>query len=204
MGSMETGVSLFWIPLRAGGSGFVRMNGRIYEAIEARLQRRRPLDLYHTALEVRLPGERFIVETMWPCPKGNPAGRGVVAIAPVFAGWLSFTRIFRYEVRRWMNGVLPDASEAIGGPRLVSSDEEVAERVLDLTNQVPRLIWGRDQARTGEMWNSNSVVSWLLAKAGLDMETVLPPAMGRAPGWDAGVVMAQRRTDGPNTASYWE
>ena len=170
------------------------MNGRIYEAFLARLGSRRPLDLYHTALEVRLPESRFIVETMWPSPKGDPEDRGVVAIAPVFADWLSFTRIFRYEVRRWSDGVLPDADEAVGGPRLVSSDEALARRVLDLTYQVPRFTWGRDQAKTGEMWNSNSVISWLLARAGMDMEDVRPPAEGRAPGWDAGVVVATHRT----------
>ena len=191
---MKPGVSLFWIPLGAGGSGFVRMNGRVYEAILARREDRPALDLYHTALEVRLPRARFIVETMWPSPKGDPAERGVVAIAPVFADWLAFTRIFRYEVRRWMDGVLPDAHEAVEGPRVVSSDETIANRVLDLTYEVPRLIWGRDQAHTGEMWNSNSVVSWLLARAGVDMQDVRPPAEGRAPGWDAGLVVAGHPT----------
>lgn len=192
MGRMETGVSLLWIPLGAGGSGFVRMNGRIYEAIEARREHRPPLGLYHTALEVRLPEARFIVETMWPSPKGDPGNRGVVAMAPVFADWLFFTRIFRYEVRCWMNGLVPDADEAVGGPRLVSSDEALARRILDLTYEVPRLTWGRDQAKTGEMWNSNSVISWLLARAGTHMDEVVQPTEGRAPGWHAGVVVAHR------------
>jgi hypothetical protein len=43
------------------------------------------------------------------------------------------------------------------------------------------------------MWNSNSLISWLIARAGLDIDTVQPPAGGRAPGWDAGVTVARRQ-----------
>ena len=39
-------VDLCWWPLGAGGH-FVRLNGRIYEAIAARIQRRPRCDLYH-------------------------------------------------------------------------------------------------------------------------------------------------------------
>ena len=42
------------------------------------------------------------------------------------------------------------------------------------------------------MWNSNSVIAWLLA-AGLPMDGIGPPAGGRAPGWEAGLVAARRR-----------
>jgi hypothetical protein len=43
------------------------------------------------------------------------------------------------------------------------------------------------------MWNSNSMVAWLLASAGVNTEDVRPPPGGRAPGWDAGLVVARRR-----------
>ncbi|MFL6252983.1 MAG: hypothetical protein ACJ75N_21100, partial [Actinomycetes bacterium] len=52
---------------------------------------------------------------------------------------------------------------------------------------------GRDELRTGEMWNSNSLISWLLARAGIDTEGLEPPVGGRAPGWNAGVVVAGRQ-----------
>jgi hypothetical protein len=65
--------------------------------------------------------------------------------------------------------------------------------VLDLAPSVPTLVWGRDQLRAGEMWNSNSFISWLLARSGLDTESIRPPAGGRAPGWQAGLVIARRR-----------
>jgi hypothetical protein len=54
-------------------------------------------------------------------------------------------------------------------------------------------VWGRDELRAGEMWNSNSVVAWLIAQTGLDTETIEPPVGGRAPGWNAGVVVARRQ-----------
>ncbi len=187
-------VELYWIPLGAGGSGFVSLNGRIYEAIKARLERRKPLDLYHTALQVHTPEGRFVVETMWPSPDSNTTSRGVVLESPVGGRLLARFRTFRYEVRCWKNGVLPDADDAVGGPQTVSDDPERARRVLEATSLVPDLIWGRDQLRTGEMWNSNSVISWLLAISGLRMESIRPPAGGRAPGWDAGIYIATGRT----------
>lgn len=194
--STDHGIWLYWIPLGAGGTGFVAMNGRIYEAAVARLARREPLDLYHTALEVRLDDDRIIVETMWPSPKGDPTERGVTMSAPVFFRWLSFTRVFRYEVRCWTDGVLPDADAAVGGPRLISRDPSLARHLLELTHHVPQLIWGRDQSGTGDMWNSNSVVSWLLVRAGASMSEIAPPPGGRAPGWEAGLEIAGRELTG--------
>ena len=37
------GIDLLWIPLGSGGSGFVDLNGRIYEAIKAYQDRRPPV-----------------------------------------------------------------------------------------------------------------------------------------------------------------
>ena len=30
--------------------------------------------------------------------------------------------------------------------------------------------WGRDEFKVGEMWNSNSVISWLLERSGIGVE----------------------------------
>ena len=38
-------LDLYWLPLGAGGH-FVRLSGRLYEALAARLERRTPRDLY--------------------------------------------------------------------------------------------------------------------------------------------------------------
>ena len=42
------------------------------------------------------------------------------------------------------------------------------------------------------MWNSNSLISWLITCSGLDVESVRMPTRGRAPGWEAGIVVARR------------
>jgi hypothetical protein len=60
---------------------------------------------------------------------------------------------------------------------------------------LPALVWGRDERHTGEMWNSNSVTSWLLASAGIDLGRIQPPHRGRAPGWRSGLVVAARDAD---------
>jgi hypothetical protein len=168
------------------------MNGRIYEAIQAYRARRRPLDLYHSGLEVRVPEGRFVIETAWPIPDAHPASRGVVVEGPVGARALARVRLFRYEVRRWPDGVIPDVREAVASPQRLSRDPLAARRVLDLAAAVPALVWGRDELKVGEMWNSNSVVSWLLARSGLPAESIRPPVGGRAPGWDAGIATARR------------
>ncbi|HLE39551.1 MAG TPA: hypothetical protein VJA44_07845 [Acidimicrobiia bacterium] len=186
-----TSIDLYWIPLGAGGAGFVRLNGRVYEAIKARIERRRPLDLYHTALEVRVAGDRFIVENAWPSPDTDIASRGVVVEGPVFSRRLARFRPFRYEVRCWRDGLIADVGAAVASPHVLSNDPLRARRLLDLVASVPARIWGRDELRAGEMWNSNSVISWLLGSCELPMHELRPPAGGRAPGWEAGIVAAR-------------
>ena len=187
----EPAVDLYWLPLGAGGHS-VRLNGRVFEAIAARLERREPCDLYHSALEVRVPEARFVIEQA-PAGSGDPAERGVVAEGPVAAVWARRLRIFRYEVRRWRDGVIPDIAEAVESPQRLSSNHDVAQRVLDLVPDVPTAVWGRDELRAGEMWNSNSVISWLVSLSGLPTDAITPPLGGRAPGWNAGLVIARRQ-----------
>jgi membrane protease YdiL (CAAX protease family) len=188
----KASIDLYWLPLGAGG-WFVRLNGRIYEAIEGLLERRRPLDLYHSALEVRVPEGRFVIENSWPIPDGDGASRGVVVEGPVGSRRIARFRALRYEVRRWRDGVIADADEAVASPQRLSDDPRRARRLLDLVGSVPSMVWGRDEIGTGEMWNSNSVISWLLARSGLPTEEISPPAGGRAPGWEAGLVTARRQ-----------
>ena len=181
---------MYWLPLGAGGRS-VRLNGRVYEGVAARIERRRPLALYHSALVVNAPSGRFVIEVT-PVTGGDPAARGSVAEGAVGSRLVRRLRVFRYEVRCWRNGIIPDVEEAVDSPLELSSDATVAERVLGLTPHVPTLVWGRDESGTGDMWNSNSVISWLIARSGLPAETVQPPPGGRAPGWTAGIVVARR------------
>jgi hypothetical protein len=184
-------IDLYWLPLGAGGRS-VRLNGRVFEALAARVQRRERCDLYHAALEVRVPEGLYVIEQA-PVGRTDPAGRGVVAEGPVGARAAGCFRLFRYEIRRWRDGVIPDVAEAVESPRRLSENNaERARRLLDLVPEVPTAVWGRDELAAGEMWNSNSVVSWLIARAGLDAQSIRPPQGGRAPGWRAGIVVAGR------------
>lgn len=186
----SNGVELYWLPLGAGGHS-VRLNGRVYEAVAARAQGRPACDLYHSALVVCVPEGRFVVEQA-PVRDGNGLARGVVVEGSVGSRWVGRFRIFRYEVRRWRDGVIPDIGEAVDSPRLLTGDAALGRRLLDLVPAVPPLVWGRDECAAGEMWNSNSLISWLLTCSGLDVESVRVPTGGRAPGWQAGIVVARR------------
>jgi hypothetical protein len=188
--SQQASVDLYWLPLGAGGHS-VRLNGRIFEAVVARLEKRSSKDLYHSALVVRVPEGEFVIEQA-PVRDGDGALRGVVAEGAVGSRWARSLRIFRYEIRRWRDGVIPDVDEAVDSPQRLTDDPSVARRVLELVFEVPTPVWGRDELRAGEMWNSNSMISWLLVRTGLGVEAVHPPADGRAPGWHAGLVVAHR------------
>ena len=188
---MESGIDLYWLPLGAGGHS-VRLNGRVFEAVAARLARRPPCDLYHSALEVRGPEGRFVIEQA-PVSDGKGSERGVVAEGAVGSRRAGRFRIFRYEVRRWYGGIIPDVNAAVESPQRLTDDPDVARRLLDLVPHVPTAVWGRDELAAGEMWNSNSIIAWLIAACGLPAESIHPPAGGRAPGWHAGLVVARRQ-----------
>jgi hypothetical protein len=188
--SRTAAVDLYWIPLGAGGHS-VAFNGRVFEAIEAARRHRQRCDLYHAALVVELDDDRYTLE-LAPSPDADEAGRGVVATGAVGSRCLGWLRLFRYEVRCWRGGSIPDLDDAVGGPRTLSTDPLVARRVLDLVKSLPTPVWGRDELNAGEMWNSNSMIAWLIASSGLPTDLLRPTARGRAPGWRAGLEVARR------------
>jgi hypothetical protein len=189
-------VDLYWLPLGAGGR-CVRINGRIFESFSARLQRRDPCDLYHSALEVQLGPSRYVIE-MAPVWNERIKERGVVAEGAVGHRKAGRFRLLRYEIRRWRDGRIPDEGEAVDSPRRLTNDPACAKRILDLVPQVPTAVWGQDDLNTGDMWNSNSLIAWLIARSGIETTSIDPPAGGRAPGWRAGLVLAARQI---NTAA---
>jgi hypothetical protein len=105
-------------------------------------------------------------------------------------------RTFRYEIRLWRGGHIPDVAEAVDSPNRLSEDEQCARDVLDVVPHIPTPVWGRDELGIGEMWNSNSVIAWVIARSGIDAEWIQPPKGGRAPGWRAGLVVAHRQAIG--------
>lgn len=187
---MTAALDLHWIPLGAGGRS-VRFNGRVFEALVALRERRRPRDLYHAALTAQVDGVGYAIEIA-PSPDADERSRGVVATGAVGSRLAGRLRLFRYEVRCWQDGSIPDLAYAAGTQRL-TTDPATVRRVLELVHDVPTPVWGRDELRAGEMWNSNSMVAWVLTRAGAP--PVAPPANGRAPGWDAGVRVVLRAAD---------
>lgn len=214
-------IDLYWLPLGAG-QRVVRRSGRLYERLVAAVQRRPPQDLYHAALEVTAAAGRCVIE-LAPVPDDAGRDRGVVVEGPVGSRWLGRWRVFRYELRCWVGGALPDRAYAVDSPRRISGSGDEVERLLALLPDVPTHVWGRDEVHAGEMWNSNSVIAWLLARAGLvdtDPDTAgvrpdtapggaggrpgtAPPDQGRAPGWEAGLVVAGVRSGRPRSRPSW-
>ncbi|MFC7530094.1 hypothetical protein [Actinoplanes sp. GCM10030250] len=185
------GVVVHWLPLGAGGH-VVRWNGALYEMVQARREKRVAAALYHSALEIVVDGNRYVIE-MAPVWATRTADRGVVLEGPVGLRWLGRFVAFRYEIRRWRDGSIPDLAEAVDSLRLVDEDAARVQHLFELVPQAPPLTWGRDELRTGEMWNSNSLIAWLLARSGHDMSIIRPPSAGRAPGWRAGLILASRQ-----------
>ncbi len=195
------GVTLYWIPLGAGGH-CVRFSGRVYEAAHAVTARRRPRDLFHAALVVRVDGADTAIEVA-PVWQHGPeeVDRGVTVSGPVGLRVLGRWSWFRYELRCWRGGTIPDLAEAVGGPRSLEADDRRCRALLASARDVPAVTWGRDELGLGEMWNSNSVVAWLLVSAGLDVRDLRPPGGGRAPGWDAGLRAAGLRSSWGTTSA---
>lgn len=188
-GAVRDGVVLLWIPVGAGGH-VVRHTSAWWETVCASLEHRRPVMLFHAALELYVDDVRYVVE-MAPAWVPSPVDRGVVTTGPVGARWLGRSRYFRYEVRRWAGGVIPDREFAGASPIVVTVDRTAVVRVLRAVSEAAPFTWGRRAAGTSEMWNSNSLISWALAQSGLSTSH-LPPQGGRAPGWTAGLEVAEQ------------
>lgn len=176
---------LWWLPVGAGGHVVVHTS-RWWERLVALRERRRPRDLFHAALEVFDGDSRYVIE-MTPAWGGPKGARGAVMSGPVGARWLGASRLFRYEVRCSRDGVIPDRAWAPGPPTRLPLTPAAARSLLARIATVPPHTWGRDVFGIGDMWNSNSLVSWLLVTSGIDAATLRPPAGGSAPGWRSGI-----------------
>ena len=183
-------LDLYWIPLGAGGHS-VRFNGKIFEALQAARERRPRRDLYHAALS-STSAATATRSSLRRRPTADESSRGVVVTGAVgsrlWAGSAcSATRFAAVAVGRSRTSTTRSVARA-----RLSEDPAAVRRLLDLVSEVPALVWGRDEVGAGEMWNSNSVIAWLIARAGLPVGGLAPPACGRAPGWSSGVALAAR------------
>lgn len=175
-------VAVVWALVGEDGH-VVRRTSHWWEVLDATREHRPAVPLYHAALQLRVDGELSVVE-MTPRWGRTVAGlRDVVATGPVGSRWLGWSRLFRYEVR-FIRPSVQTASEGV----VLSEASTTVTAVVAAVPRVPRLTWGRRVRPTHDLWTSNSVVSWVLADAGL-LGEVGPPVPGRAPGWEAGVAV---------------
>jgi hypothetical protein len=119
------------MPLGAG-QHVVRACGHAYEAISALAHHRPPTQLYHSALVIDIRAGRFLIE-MAPVPDADGARRGVVAEGPVGIRRAARVRLFRYELRRWPDGVISDERQATA--TVVGVDLDRAERLFGLVRR---------------------------------------------------------------------
>jgi hypothetical protein len=146
-------------------------------------------DIYHSALEVQVPenGEcvRYVIE-MEEYISDPDQGR---AKGQVLEGHFG-PDIFggsEYGIRKWRNGKIDrgdDPEVAHPGRLILSRDCNVARRLLELVESIPTTNYTR-------AWTSNSIISWLLKKGGLDPGGVKPPVGGVVPNWQSGIDAAQ-------------
>ncbi len=177
-------VRLWWLPVGAGGHVVTRTSCW-WERWRAVREKRPPQQLFHSALEVTTDGSRYAIE-MTPAWGQGSGPRGVVATGPVGLRSLGALRLFRYEVRCWRSGEIPDLAYAAAPPVDFRVTSACAGDLITRVAEVPRLVWGA-KVHGGDMWNSNSLISWLLQTSGLDAAALRPPGGGRAPGWAAGL-----------------
>jgi hypothetical protein len=183
--------ALWWLPVGAGGH-FVIHTSQWWESYHARREHRPPRPLFHAALEVHIDSSTLHVIEMAPAWGHDGASHGVMMTGPVGLRCLGRSRLFRYEVRCWRNGTIPDKQEAPAPPSTFPLDLTGALALIARVADVPQHTWGRDAFGTGDMWNSNSVISWLLLTSGIDAADLNPPMGGAAPGWAAGISAAER------------
>lgn len=184
-GAMDQTASLdlLWIPVGAG-TRFQRASLVLYEAAAAALSRRPRVALVHAGIKLRFEGKRYTFELM-PAPPG-PNHDGEVT-GPVGVRGADRLRLFRYRACLFEADGLPDEAWAIGEPLRLSEDPEVVRRVIEMRRDIPAYTWGRRRRGHSEMWTSDSAVSWLLGRAGIDAKAIVVPKGTRAPGWRAGI-----------------
>lgn len=172
-----------WAPVGAGGR-VARCTSAWWERTVAAREHRAPQVLVHALLEVVVDGAPRTID-MSPTWGKAVTRRHVITVGPVGSRILRWCPMFRYELRVVLE---PDTSSEV---LQVSDDFQLSGRVFEDLADVPAYTWGRDEGGAGEMWTSNSVVAWLLERS--DVSPIEPPAGHRAPGWNAGALLARSR-----------
>lgn len=153
------------------------------------MQQRGRADLYHAALQVYVPEGQFVIEQApaW----GASSKRGVVAEGTVGtrAAWplpplpLRSAPLARRHCSRHCRGGGESTTPQATNPNTRGGYSSWCRKA-------PAPVRGRDKLGAGEMWSAYSMISWLIARTGLDAASIQPPRCGRAPGWRAGIIVA--------------
>lgn len=167
-------VRLWWLPVGAGGHVVTRTS-RWWERWRAMREKRPPQQLFHSALEVTTDGSRYAIE-MTPAWGQGSGPRGVVATGPVGLRSLGALRLFRYEVRCWRSGEIPDLAYAPAPPVDLRVTSGCAGDLITRVAEVPRLVWGAKSARRRHV---ELQLPHLLAAANLGARRRGPPASRR-------------------------
>lgn len=179
----EAFLDLLWVPVGAG-TRFQRASLVLYESVAAALSRRPRVALVHAGIKLGLDGKRYTFELM-PAPPGPNHDSEVTG--PVGVRGADRLRLFRYRACLFEAEALPDEAWAIGEPIRLSDNAETVRRVIKLRREIPAYTWGRRRRGHSEMWTSDSAVSWLLGRAGIEVGAIVVPEGTRAPGWRAGL-----------------
>ncbi|UIN29528.1 hypothetical protein [Microbacterium binotii] len=180
-------LAVWWIPVGAGGWLVSHASG-LWERMTAAREGRAARPLLHAAIEITDRRGRSVIE-MAPAWSGPRTAHGVVGTGPVGLRVLGLSVCFRYEIRCWRDGTVPDLAFAPRPPRIHETSEVVTDAIIMDATNAPRHVWGRDVFGIGDMWNSNSLIAWLLTRAGIAEH---PPSDCSAPGWKCGVEAARR------------
>ena len=162
------------------------LNGKAYEALSAAFERRR-LTSTMPDFEVRLGDGSFVIEV---APSPDAACRpGRRRRRPCWQPLRRCPTALPLRGPLLVGRSDPDVDEAVASPCACLM---IQRPLIACSSSYPpsrHSVWGRDELQTGDMWNSNSVISWLIARAHLLVDVALPPH-GRAPGWAAGIRVA--------------
>lgn len=181
-------IDLYWMPVGAG-THLQRASLALYEAARAAVARRPRMALVHSALKLGRQGQLFTLELM-PLERGQP--EAPLMTGPVGARLAGRLRLFTYQLRLREDDRLPDEQYRVQPPERVACEKAAVDRLLELGPALPVYTWGRRVPGTSEMWTSDSAVSWLLIKSGIDAASIALPPKSRAPGWRAGIEVALR------------
>ena len=169
-----SGIDLYWLPLGAGGHS-VRLNGLVFEAIAARLAAPGPptSTTRRSRSTCRRDGRDRAGAGVGRERRPGRRRRGSVGTRA--AGRF---RLFRYEVRRWRDGVIPDLAEAVESPRRLSDDRDLRAAVARARAGVADASLGSRRAAHGRDVELELAHLLAVVRSGLDVDSIRLPRAG--------------------------